>query len=185
LGDLLQRIALGRTDAHKLMRGRGRMRKHAEPPRVQFDSDACATATLVEIDAEDRPGLLYSLATVFSASACNIDIVLVDTKGHRAIDVFYVAHDGPEAAAGNAGSAEGKAAGGVLTSGTLPLGMSPKIAKLLERRVIERLRQLYLSCVFHYLTSFTYRCLRRQTLRAFLRPHFMLSCTLLLPGIAP
>jgi [protein-PII] uridylyltransferase len=96
LGDLLQRIALGRTDAHKLMRGRGLPDpgKRTEPPRVEFDSEACPTATLVEIDAEDRPGLLYSLASVFSSSACNIDIVLVDTKGHRAIDVFYVAHEG-------------------------------------------------------------------------------------------
>jgi [protein-PII] uridylyltransferase len=95
LRDLLQRIALGRTDAHKLMRGRGAAdAKHGDPPRVAFDSDACPTATLVEIDAEDRPGLLYSLASVFSSSACNIDIVLVDTKGRRAIDVFYVAHEG-------------------------------------------------------------------------------------------
>jgi [protein-PII] uridylyltransferase len=96
LRDLLQRIALGRTDAHKLMRGRAAPdpRKRGEPPRIQFDSEACPTATLVEIDAEDRPGLLYSLASVFSSSACNIDIVLVDTKGRRAIDVFYVAHEG-------------------------------------------------------------------------------------------
>ena len=96
LSDLLQRIALGRTDAHKLMRGRELPdpSKRTQPPQVQFDSEACPTATLVEINTEDRPGLLYSLATVFSSSACNIDIVLVDTKGHRAIDVFYVAHDG-------------------------------------------------------------------------------------------
>jgi [protein-PII] uridylyltransferase len=96
LGDLMQRIALGRTNAQKLMRGRGLpdAGKRAQPPQVEFDSDACPTATLVEINAEDRPGLLYGLATVFSSNACNIDIVLVDTKGHRAIDVFYVAHDG-------------------------------------------------------------------------------------------
>jgi [protein-PII] uridylyltransferase len=96
LRDLLQRVATGRTDPQKLLRGRTApdASRRGDPPRVQFDSEACPTATLVEIDAEDRPGLLFSLASVFSSSACNIDIVLVDTKGQRAIDVFYVAHEG-------------------------------------------------------------------------------------------
>lgn len=96
LTDLIQRIALGKTNAQRLMRGRALpgAGKRTTPSQVRFDSEACPTATLVEIETEDRPGLLFSLATVFSSNACNIDIVLVDTKGCRAIDVFYVAHDG-------------------------------------------------------------------------------------------
>jgi [protein-PII] uridylyltransferase len=95
LTDMIQRIALGKTDAQRLMRGRvAEPGKRAGTPEVKFDSEACPTATLVEISTVDRPGLLYSLATVFSLNSCNIDVVMVDTKGHRAIDVFYVAYDG-------------------------------------------------------------------------------------------
>jgi len=84
-----------------LMRGRALpdAGKRTAPSQVQFDSDACPAATLVEIETEDRPGLLYSLATVFSSNSCNIDVVLVDTKGHRAIDVFYVAQGGQKLSA--------------------------------------------------------------------------------------
>jgi [protein-PII] uridylyltransferase len=34
--------------------------------------------------------LLYDLTSAISAAGCNIELVLVDTEAHKAMDVFYV-----------------------------------------------------------------------------------------------
>jgi [protein-PII] uridylyltransferase len=58
--------------------------------RVNVDNKASASATLIEMTAQDRPGLLYDVSSVISKRGANIEVVLVDTEAKKAIDVFYV-----------------------------------------------------------------------------------------------
>ena len=94
----VERVLAGKVDVKELLRNRPKpvrpSRKAGINARVVFDSEASGTATLVEIVAEDRPGLLYDLATAISANGGNIEVVLIDTQAHKAIDVFYVTADG-------------------------------------------------------------------------------------------
>jgi [protein-PII] uridylyltransferase len=52
--------------------------------------DASATATVVEVRAHDRPGLLWRVGHVLGSFGLQVRAARVETLGAEAVDVFYV-----------------------------------------------------------------------------------------------
>lgn len=59
-------------------------------PQITINNDLASDATVIEISALDRPGLLYELAQELLKLKLTIQSARVATFGERAVDVFYV-----------------------------------------------------------------------------------------------
>jgi len=59
-------------------------------PLVLIDNRASNRATVIEVNARDRPGLLYDLTRALSRLRVSVASAHVATYGERAVDVFYV-----------------------------------------------------------------------------------------------
>ncbi len=74
----------------KLPRRRRLIPRGDTQPKVRFNSEASATNTVIEVQAEDEPGLAYKLANTLAGLSVNIMLAKITTEKSLALDIFYV-----------------------------------------------------------------------------------------------
>ncbi len=73
-------------------------------PVVHFDTGHSQRYTVLELVADDAPGLLHRVSRVISDHGIDVDLVLITTEGQKAIDVFHITRGGSKLSEGDEAS---------------------------------------------------------------------------------
>jgi len=79
----LERLRAARAEAP-------RIREVTIPTTVEFDNDISPSRTIIEIQTEDRIGLLYAITSTLAELGLDISFAKISTEKGAAIDTFYV-----------------------------------------------------------------------------------------------
>ena len=88
------RDAVERWLARNPLKARRPWGRAARGPSVRFDDTASASATVVEVRAQDRAGLAFTIADAIANLGLNITFAKIATDRALALDVLYVTEDG-------------------------------------------------------------------------------------------
>ena len=68
--------------------------------QITFENDVSDEFTIIDVFAQDRPGLLYTITRTLSQQGLTIARAKISTEGARAIDSFYVREEAGKVTAG-------------------------------------------------------------------------------------
>ncbi|MDH4038284.1 MAG: hypothetical protein OEV86_12465, partial [Candidatus Krumholzibacteria bacterium] len=92
----LKKIFDGKLDLEEATHDHARRWRRVLKPRipietrVQFENDTSEDYTIIDVFAQDRPGLLYTITRSLSGQGLSIARARISTEATRAIDSFYV-----------------------------------------------------------------------------------------------
>ncbi len=96
LEDDIKKALAGKLDLEAVLKKRTKLASSyakslpSSPPRVDFDNTSSDRATIIEVFADDKPGLLYKMVSVIDDMGLPITYAKVSTRAGQAFDVFYV-----------------------------------------------------------------------------------------------